>query len=110
MQNRDLARILDEIAQLLELKGENAFKVRAYQNAARSIEQLSDPVADRIAAGTLVEVAGVGKAIAEKLTELTSTGELGYLTKLRSEIPAGLVELLRLPGMGPKKAKKLFDQ
>jgi DNA polymerase (family X) len=107
----EIATVLTEIATLLELKGENPFKTRAYQSGARLIEALSeDEIAERVKAGTLDEVKGVGEALAQKISELHTTGRLEFYEKLRSSIPAGLVELLQIPGVGPKKIRALNEK
>ena len=106
-----IAGVLTEIGTLLELQGENPFKVRAYQSGARTLESLGEEeLAQRIAAGTLDEVKGIGEALARKISELHTTGQLGYLEKLRASIPPGLVELLEVPGLGPKKIRALHDR
>lgn len=105
----DVADALDEIGTLLELKGENAFRTNAYHNAARVVQQLPGDLKQMVAAGTLAEVRGIGEALALKITTLVSTRALPYLEELRASVPAGLVRMLRLPGMGPKKVKALYD-
>ena len=110
MDNRQVEATLNEIAQLLELKGTNAFKVRAYENAARSIAQLQEDVAVLVAEKRLKGVRGVGKSIQGKVSELVETGALPYLEELREGIPPGLFEVLKVPGLGPKKVKALWDQ
>jgi len=107
----DIAAILTDIGTLLELKGENPFKIRAYQAGARLVEAMDEAeLARRIADGTLEEVKGIGEALAQKITELAQTGRLGFHEKLKASIPAGLVELLEVPGVGPKKVKALHDR
>lgn len=110
MENKQVARVLYEIAQLLELHEENMFKIRAYQNAARSLEGLKENVTDLVAAGRLQEVPGIGKAIAEKISELIRTGRIEYYEKLKSNYPETLFELMRVPNLGPKKIRKLYDE
>lgn len=116
MTPQEVASTLREIAQLLLLKGENTFKVRAYETGAEAFEAMPpDPSAPdgllpRIAAGTLGELSGVGKAIDQKVTELVTTGHLGYLDDLRKEFPAGALDLIRVPGLGPKKALRLIEE
>lgn len=110
MTKDEVAAALDEIGTLLELKGENAFKCNAYRNAARTVQQIQGDLKEMIAAGTLGEVRGIGDSLKEKITVLVQTGELPYLTELRNAIPAGLLTLLRIPGLGPKKAKALHDE
>jgi DNA polymerase (family 10) len=107
----DIAAVLTEIGTLLELKGENPFKTRAYQTGARTIEGLSeDDLKTRVAAGTLGEVKGLGDALVQKITELHTTGKLEFFEKLKASVPAGLVEILSIPGMGPKKVRALQEK
>ncbi|MBI2517862.1 MAG: DNA polymerase/3'-5' exonuclease PolX [Opitutae bacterium] len=111
MNKTEIAAVLVDIGTLLELKGENPFKIRAYQSGARVVESLGEEeLAQRIAAGTLEEVKGIGEALAQKITELAQTGRLGFYEKLKASIPAGLVEILSIPGIGPKKVKALHDK
>jgi DNA polymerase (family 10) len=105
-----IADIFESIAQLLELKGENPFKIRAYTNAARALETFSGKLGDFAAPETFPEIPGVGKAIAEKIHELVTTGELAYFNNLRKEFPETLFELFDLQGLGPKKIKALWEQ
>ncbi len=106
----ELIDILEQIAQLLELKGEVVFKVRAYQNAARALETFPGNLAQLATEGRLGEIEGVGKAIAEKLTTLLQTGTLPYFEELKAEFPPGLFELFELQGLGPKKVKALWEK
>lgn len=107
----EMARVLTEIGTLLELQGENPFKIRAYQTGARVVESMSETeLAGRIAAGTLQEVKGIGEALAQKITELQTTGKLEFYERLHSTTPAGLLEMLAIPGMGPKKVKALHER
>jgi DNA polymerase (family 10) len=103
-----IAAALRELGTLLELQGENPFKVRAYENGAKAIEALDDLPA-RVAAGTLTDVAGIGDAMAKKATELFQTGKLGALEKVRADVPPILRDLARLPGVGPKHARALHE-
>ncbi len=96
------------IARLLELKGENPFKIRAYSQAARALENFSGNLQD--AASQTIVVPGIGKAIAEKINELLTTGRLSYLENLKAEFPSTLFELFELQGLGGKKIKALYDQ
>ena len=107
MDKEQVAEILVEIGTLLELKGENPFKTRAYLNAARTIEGLSEPLAKIVAENRLGEIKGVGKALTKKITELVTTGELKYYDELKASIPPGLIEMLEIPGLGPKKIQAL---
>ncbi len=110
VDNRGIESILNEIAQLLELRGTNVFKVRAYQNGARAVGSLQEEVKVLVAEKRLKGIKGVGKSLEAKLKELVETGKLVYLDELRDGIPAGLFEILKVPGMGPKKTKILWDQ
>src|SRR5438477_856703 len=116
MTAREVAAALREISQLLQLKGENAFKVRAYDLAADAFEALpGDPAApgglyERVQKGTLGEMAGVGKAIDQKVTELVRNGSLKYLEDLRREFPLGALDLVQVPGLGPRKAAMLIRE
>jgi DNA polymerase (family 10) len=107
----EIAAVLTEIGILLELKGENPFKIRAYQTGARVVESLGEgELTQRIEAGTLEEVKGIGEALAQKITELHTTGRLEYFEKLAQSVPAGMVEILRIPGIGAKKARALQEK
>jgi len=111
MTKADIAAVLIDIGTLLELKGENPFKIRAYQSGARVVESLEEgELARRISANTLGEVKGLGEALVQKITELQLTGRLEFYEKLKASIPAGLVEMLGIPGVGPKKIKALHEQ
>ncbi len=105
-----IADIFESIAQLLELKGENPFKIRAYTNAARALETFAGRLDDFTDASTFPEIPGVGKAIAEKIHELVTTGALHYYEELKKEFPATLFELFDLQGLGPKKIKALWEK
>jgi DNA polymerase (family X) len=103
-----VARALRELGMLLEVKGENPFKVRAYENGARTLEELPGNLDEVVAAGTLTELPGIGEALAKKIEELARTGRLPLLEKIRAELPAGIGELLRIPDLGPKKIAALL--
>jgi DNA polymerase (family 10) len=109
MDNKDIAAVFDEIADLLDLQGV-AFKPVAYRRAARNIESMEDDINKLAAEGKLEEIPGVGQNMAKKIEELLKTGKLEYLVKLRSEVPKGLVELLRVPDVGPKTAMVLHKE
>ena len=109
MDKDQLADILTDIATLLELKGENPFKTRAYQNAARAIGTLEEPLEKLIAENRLAGVRGIGDAINKKVIELMATGKLAYYEELKASIPPGFREMLSIPGLGPKKIKALHD-
>jgi DNA polymerase (family 10) len=110
MDKGQVAEVLVNIATLLELKGENPFKTRAYQNAARTIETLSEPLDRLIAEARLGEIKGIGDALQQKITELVTTGRLQYYEDLKAATPPGLVAMLDIPGLGPKKIKALHDE
>jgi DNA polymerase (family X) len=101
--NRELAEIFDRIASLLEIKGEVIYKTLAYRKAAESLRELPEDINVVQQEGRLKEIPGVGKAIAEKIDELVTTGRLGFLEKIEQEVPPTLVELLQVPDIGPKK-------
>ena len=101
--NRQLAEIFQKISDLLEIKGEVVYKTLAYRRAAENLTELGRDAYDLWQEGTLTDIPGVGKAIAEKIDELFSTGELEFLNKLESEVPPSLVEILQVPDVGPKK-------
>jgi DNA polymerase (family X) len=110
IHNPDVAEILDEIADLLELSEANPFRVRAYRNASRTIRDLGREVRDMAEAGEdLSQLPGVGKDLAERIREIAETGESELLRSLREETPPALTTLLRLPGLGPKRVKALHD-
>ncbi|MCL6472262.1 MAG: DNA polymerase/3'-5' exonuclease PolX [Firmicutes bacterium] len=112
MTNEDIASLLDEIGNMLDILGENTFRVRAYHTAAASIRGLSRPVVDIYREGgvkALENIPGVGSHTAMRLEELITTGRLGYYEELKAKIPVQLTELLEIPGLGPKKAKKIYE-
>ncbi len=105
-----LVRTLEEIALLLELKGENPFKTRAYRNGAEVVQNFDGDIVTQAAENDLKGIKGIGDALQQKLHELASTGKLAYLEDLRAEFPPTLFELFELQGLGPKKIKALFDK
>ncbi|MDP2953877.1 MAG: DNA polymerase/3'-5' exonuclease PolX, partial [Chloroflexota bacterium] len=110
MKNSDIAKVLEHIAELLELKGEIPFKVRAYQRAARTIEGLPHEVAQLAQEGKLRSIPGVGEVLDKKLTELVATGRLQYYEDLKAEFPPGITTLMEVPGIGPKTAHRLSTE
>jgi DNA polymerase (family 10) len=110
MDKKQVAAILEEIAVLLEIKGENPFKSRAYENAARAILSQSGEIKDLVESGEIRNIKGIGEALAEKITELVTTGRLPYYENLKESIPPGLIEMTAIPGFGPKKIKKVYDE
>ena len=107
MDKDKVAEILVEIGTLLELKGENPFKTRAYANAARTLEGLSEPLATLVAEKRLGEIKGIGEALEQKITELVETGKLKYYDELKASLPPGLIAMLEISGLGPKKIQAL---
>jgi DNA polymerase (family X) len=110
MDKEAVAAVLLEIGTLLELKGENPFKTRAYQNGARTLEGLSEPLEKIVAEGRLAGMPGIGEALREKITTLVTTGRLPYYEELKASLPPGLIAMLEIQGVGPKKVKKLYDE
>ena len=111
MTKNEIADVLTDIGTLLELKGENPFKTRAYQTGARALEAIEEAdLARLIAEEKLGTIKGFGEALVQKITELHTTGKLEYFEKLKASIAPGLVEMLQIPGMGPKKVKALHDK
>jgi DNA polymerase (family X) len=110
MTNQQLADTFKLIADLLEIKGEVIYKILAYRRAADSLSNLGQDVNEIWKQGKLLEIDGVGKAIAEKIDELLSTGKLGFLEKLEGEVPPGLAGLLQVPDLGPKKVALFWKQ
>jgi len=110
MGNKEIVKVFQDIADLLELKGENQFKIRAYQKVVRSIEHLPVEIEQLVAEDRLKEIPGVGEAITKKITELVTTGRLEFYEKLKAEFPEGISTLLDLPGIGPKTAMLLATE
>ena len=110
MTKSQIAEVLQEIATLLELKDENPFKIRAYANAARSLETFGGNLSDLQDEEALAKIPGIGKAIAAKIRELAGTGKLKYLEELRADFPAAILELFSISGLGAKKIKALYEQ
>src|SRR2546423_12186519 len=112
MQNAEIARLLGEVADLLEISAGNPFKVRAYRNAARTVADHPDPVAQLIKeeAFDLTDLPGIGGGIAKEITALLETGALPQRQQLVATIPPGLLDLLRIPGLGPKRVKLFHEE
>jgi len=112
MQNAEIARLLGEVADLLEISAGNPFKVRAYRNAARTVADHPDPVAELVKeeAFDLTDLPGIGGGIAKEITALLETGALPQRQQLVATIPPGLLDLLRIPGLGPKRVKLFHDE
>ena len=110
MDKDQIAEILTRIATLLDLKGENPFKSRAYINAARALEALGEPLDKVVAEKRLAEIKGIGESMQKKIVELVTTGALKYYEDLKAATPPGLVAMLDIPGLGPKKIKTIHDE
>lgn len=111
VQNAEIAAMFDQAADLLEIEGENQFRVRAYRRAARTIEGLPQNVRSLIAAHEdLSELPGIGKDLAGKIENIVSSGHFDLLDKLKKELPGDLGEMASLPGLGPKRIKLLYDK
>ncbi len=112
MDNASIADVFDELADLLEFRGENPFRIRAYRGGARAIRDLDEPVANIVAdpARDLADLSGIGKTLAEKTAELLSTGTLTQLTELRAAVPEIVIDMSRIPGLGAKKASRLHEE
>jgi len=111
MDNVDVARLLDEIADLLEIEASNPFRVRAYRNAARTVESLGEPLATIAARGpaALMELPGIGKDLAGKLIEAVTTGDLALRRELAARTPETLAVMMRVSGVGPKRARLFYE-
>jgi DNA polymerase (family 10) len=110
VRNADIAELFERMAVLLEIQGANPFRIRAYQNAARTLGDLPRRAADMLAEGEdLSELPHIGKDLASKIAEVIDTGHLGALEELEREVPPGLAELTRISGLGPKRVRALFD-
>ncbi len=109
MKNQEIARAFSEIADLLELKGENPFRIRAYRKAAQNIESLSREI-EKLSEDELTAIPGIGKDLAGKIQEYLSRGSMEALESLRQEVPDGLTEIMSVPGVGPKTARLLFER
>ncbi len=110
MEKAEVAAILEEIATLLELQGENPFRAGAYAKAGRAIAQIESNLADVVAAGKLDTIPGIGATLRDKITTLVTTGKLPFYDDLKAKVPPGMLQMLRLPGVGPKKVKLLHDE
>ncbi len=110
VENAEVARLLREVADLLELEGANPFRVRAYQAAARTVEELPRPVVELLEEGQqLTDLPGIGQDLAGKIEEIARTGRLAAHRELARKVPKGLTDIMRLRGLGPKRARALYD-
>ena len=110
MDKSEITDIIEEIAVLLELKGENPFKARAYTNAARVLDNYEGDIAQLVAEDRIEELPGIGEALHQKITELVKTGRLKYYEDLRASVPEGLLAMMEIPALGPKKIKVLHEK
>jgi DNA polymerase (family 10) len=110
MKNSEIAQIFREISTILQLKGANVFRIRAYERAAQNIEGLTDDVEALATQGQLTEIPGIGKDLSDRITEYISSGKIKFYEDLKKSIPAGLLELLKIPSVGPKTAKLFYEQ
>ncbi|MFA5271073.1 MAG: DNA polymerase/3'-5' exonuclease PolX [Candidatus Omnitrophota bacterium] len=110
MKNQEVSRIFREIAKILELKGENIFRIRAYEHAAQNVDNLEESVEAIAEKDKLTEIPGIGTDLAAKIKEIIKTGKLKYLGELKKETPQGLLNLMEIPSLGPKTVKKLFEE
>jgi DNA polymerase (family 10) len=110
MTNREIADIFEQIGDMMDILGENRFKVLAYRRASENILHLGQDIRAYWQAGTLQEIPGIGPAIAEKIDELLTTGQLAFYDRLQDQVPSGVVSLLQIPDVGPKTAKLLWEE
>ncbi len=112
MTNAEIAAVFEQVADLLEFKGANPFRVRAYRNAGRTIDDLRESLADVAADPNreLTEIDGIGKDLADKIVELVATGSMEMLDELLAEVPESVLAILRVPGLGPKRAAVLYNE
>jgi len=111
MNNQEIAQLLTEIADLLDIKGENPFRIRSYRNGARTVGDLAEDLTGLVGEEkNLTEIPGIGASLAEKIREIVKTGKLKFLDDLKKQLPPGLPELLKLQGIGPKKVKLFYDE
>lgn len=110
MNKKEVIAILREIGLLLEVKGESFFKSKAYYDAAKTLEQMEDDIERLVSERRLESIKGIGKALSKKITELVTTGGLAYYDRLKASIPEGLVHMLRIDGLGPKKIMTLYEK
>src|SRR4051795_2430519 len=108
--NATIAALFDELADLYELDGAVVHRVMAYRNAAKAVREASSSVSAKARAGTVTEMPGIGKTLEEKIMALLDTGTIPAVEKLRAKFPPGLVDMTRLPGLGPKRARRLYDE
>jgi len=110
VKNFEIAKLFYEMADLLEIKGENVFRVRAYQRAAENLESLTEEIEAVAQHGELLKIAGIGKDLAAKIEEYLASGKIADLEAMRKEVPRGLLSIMEVQGLGPKTAKLLYDR
>ena len=110
MDKKDIIEVLERIGTMMEIKGENPFKIRAYSAGARTLQTMEENLGEVIKGGRLGDIPGIGKALTEKIETLYATGELEFYDKLVASVPSGLMDLLDIPGLGGKKIKVLHEQ
>jgi DNA polymerase (family 10) len=110
MKNQEIANIFRQIAGILEIKGENPFRIRAYERAAQNIESIPEDVEIFVREDRLKSIPGIGKDLEEKIKEIVGNGRLQYLEDLKKDVPQGLIDILAIPGVGPKTAKLLHEK
>ncbi len=110
LTNSEIAAAFDELGDLYELDGASIHRIVAYRNAARSVREASKQVAQLAVDGRATQIPGIGATLQEKIVALATTGEIPALVKLRGKFPPGLVEMTRLPGLGPKRARRLYEE
>ena len=110
MDKKDIVEVLERIGTMMEIKGENPFKIRAYSAGARTLQTMEEDLGDVIEEGRLGDIPGIGKALTEKIETLYATGELEFYNKLVASVPSGLMDMLDIPGLGGKKIKVLHEK
>ena len=110
MKNLEIASVFRDIAGILEIKGDNVFRIRAYERAAQNIEGLTEDIEHYIDENTLTSIPGIGKDLEEKIKEYARTGKIAFFEDLKKTVPEGLLDLLKIPSVGPKTAKLLYDE
>ncbi|MEM9412452.1 MAG: helix-hairpin-helix domain-containing protein, partial [Planctomycetota bacterium] len=111
MENEQLAKTLEQLADLMEFKGANAFRLKAYRNGAKAIRDLTQSVATLVEnSEDLAKIDGIGKSVSQKCVELCETGKLEQLEELLTDVPRSVLDLLNIPKLGPKKAAALFNE
>ena len=108
MDKKEVAEVLEEISVLLEIKGENPFKIRAFANGARIVESLTEELGELVKSERIGDLKGIGPHLAHVITELVEKGKSSDYEKLRKSVPAGMLEMLEIQGVGPKRVKALY--